>query len=73
LKIPSGETAGSEMQIDEIAPTDAENPSDDAPWRPVVDGTMQFLMSELLKAGKDRLAPSAVADPTNSPTLPGIN
>ncbi|KAA1107112.1 hypothetical protein PGT21_002719 [Puccinia graminis f. sp. tritici] len=72
LKIPSGETAGSEMQIDEIAPTDAQKPSDDAPWRPAVDGTMQFLMSELLKAGKDCLAPSAVADPTTSPNLPGI-
>ncbi|WAQ92891.1 hypothetical protein PtA15_17A373 [Puccinia triticina] len=72
LKIASGETAGNEMQIDEIAPTDPEKPSDDAPWRPAVDGTMQFLMSELLKAGKDCLAPSAAADPTTSPNLPGI-
>ncbi|OAV88065.1 hypothetical protein PTTG_29169 [Puccinia triticina 1-1 BBBD Race 1] len=46
LKIPSGETAGNEMQNDEIAPTDPEKPSDDAPWRPTVDGTMQFLMPD---------------------------
>ncbi|KAI9601992.1 hypothetical protein KEM48_001282 [Puccinia striiformis f. sp. tritici PST-130] len=72
LKIPSGETAGSDMQIDEILPTDPEKPLDDAPWRPAVDGTMQFLMSELLKAGRDCLAPSAIADPTTSPNLPGI-
>jgi len=72
LKISSGETAGSEMQIDEILPTDSEKPSDDAPWRLTVDGTMQFLMSELLKAGRDCLAPNAVSDPTTSPNLPGI-
>ncbi|KNZ55488.1 hypothetical protein VP01_2663g5 [Puccinia sorghi] len=72
LKIFSGETAGSEMQIDEIVPTDPKKPSDDAPWRLTVDGTMQFLMSELLKAGRDCLAPNAVADPTTSPNLPGI-
>ncbi|KAI9613912.1 hypothetical protein H4Q26_009762 [Puccinia striiformis f. sp. tritici PST-130] len=32
LKIPSGETAGSDMQIDEILPTDPERPLNDAPW-----------------------------------------
>ncbi|KAI7944747.1 hypothetical protein MJO28_010442 [Puccinia striiformis f. sp. tritici] len=31
LKIPSGETAGSDMQIDEILPTDPERPLNDAP------------------------------------------
>ncbi|KNZ50319.1 hypothetical protein VP01_4490g1 [Puccinia sorghi] len=40
LKIYSGETVGREMQINEILPTDPENLSDDAPWRPTVDGTM---------------------------------
>ncbi|KNZ56695.1 hypothetical protein VP01_2340g3, partial [Puccinia sorghi] len=58
LKISSGETASSEMQIDEIVPTDPEKYSDDAPWRPT--------------AGKDFPAPNAVADPTTSPNLPGI-
>jgi hypothetical protein len=47
LKISSGEKAGSEMQIDEMVPTDSDKPSDNASWKPTVDGTMQFLMSEL--------------------------
>ncbi|KNZ47708.1 hypothetical protein VP01_6206g1, partial [Puccinia sorghi] len=62
-----------QMQIDEIVPTDPEKSLDNAPWRPTVDGTMQFLMSELLKAGKDCPAPNSVADPTTSPNLPGIS
>lgn len=72
LKIPSGEIAGTEMQIDEILPTASEKHTDDEPWRPAVDGTMQFLMSELLKAGKDCLAPSSAADSTISTHLPAI-
>ncbi|KNZ49044.1 uncharacterized protein VP01_5240g1 [Puccinia sorghi] len=54
------------------AHADPGKPSDDAPWRLAVNETMQFLMSEFLKAGRDFLAPSAVADPMASPHLPEI-
>ncbi|MBW0460652.1 hypothetical protein O181_000367 [Austropuccinia psidii MF-1] len=73
LKIPSAESGGADMQVDEaIPPAVIKKHLDDEPWRPAVDGTMQFLMSELLKAGRDCLAPSAIAVAATSPNLLGI-
>ncbi|PLW29099.1 hypothetical protein PCASD_19760 [Puccinia coronata f. sp. avenae] len=73
LKISSGEKAGSEMQIDEMVPTDSDKPSDNASWKPTVDGTMQFLiqgsqstrMPSLEIADIESTGPSSSATTTN--------
>ncbi|KAH9820843.1 hypothetical protein DFH28DRAFT_1121207 [Melampsora americana] len=71
LKIPSANDPNiGEMQVDEGIGHAPEKVEEDAPWRPAVDGTMQFLMSELLKAGKDCLVPNGTADVSS--TLPTI-
>ncbi|CAH7686641.1 expressed protein, partial [Phakopsora pachyrhizi] len=69
LKIPSREVGASEIQMEDTTP---EKPFEDVSWKPAVDGSMQFLMSELLKAGKDCLSPPETSETAIAPNLPGI-